>query len=87
MEPPSGVLPGSVAPVHEPGPRVGVPRGSARGGAGAAIKAEVLLEHVLTLATVARRYRLELAEGQAVRPQPQITLPPKGGVMVRPVAR
>ena len=46
-----------------------------------------LLELVLALATVARPYRLELAEGQAGRPQPQITLRPRGGVMVRLKAR
>ncbi|HEX9011971.1 MAG TPA: cytochrome P450, partial [Anaerolineaceae bacterium] len=41
-----------------------------------------LLEAALVLAAVAQRYRLELAPGQEIRPQPSITLRPRPGVRV-----
>ena len=40
------------------------------------------MEMVLLLATIARRFRLRLAQGQEVAPQPSITLRPKNGVRV-----
>jgi cytochrome P450 len=41
-----------------------------------------LLEAELVLATIAQRYRLDLVPGQAVEPEPQITLRPRRGVRV-----
>ena len=46
-----------------------------------------LLEMVLSLATVLQRCRLELLAGERGTPQPQITLRPKGGVLVTLRAR
>ncbi len=40
------------------------------------------MEMVLLLATIARKFRLRLARGQEVTPQPSITLRPKNGVQV-----
>ncbi|PYT02849.1 MAG: cytochrome P450, partial [Acidobacteria bacterium] len=40
-------------------------------------------EGVLMLATIARRWRLRLAHGQQVEPQPRITLRPKGEVRMK----
>ena len=37
------------------------------------------MEAVLLLATIAQRFRLSLASGRPVMPQPSITLRPKGG--------
>lgn len=39
-----------------------------------------MMQSALVLATVAKRFRLELTSGQRVIPQPSITLRPKGGV-------
>jgi len=39
-----------------------------------------MTEMVLILATVARRYRLELAPGHEVVPEPAFTLRPRGGL-------
>jgi cytochrome P450 len=41
-----------------------------------------LTEAALILASIAQRFRLELAPGQAVIPQPAVTLRPKGGLMM-----
>ena len=40
----------------------------------------LLMEAMLLLATVAQRYRLLLAPGAVVKPQPQTTLRPAGGL-------
>jgi cytochrome P450 len=39
-------------------------------------------EAVIILATLARRWRLSLAPGQTIKPQPRITLRPKGSVLM-----
>jgi cytochrome P450 len=44
-------------------------------------------EGVLVLATIAQRWRLTLAQKEAVRPQPMITLRPRGGVRMHLEAR
>ena len=44
------------------------------------------MQGVLMLAAVARRFRLTLAPGQTVEPEPNVTLRPKGGLAMR-VAR
>jgi cytochrome P450 len=46
-----------------------------------------MMELVLVLATLARRYRFELADDPELEVVPSITLRPKGPVMLRPVAR
>lgn len=46
-----------------------------------------LMEATLALATIAQRWRLELAAGQRIEVQPKITLRPKYGVKVVAVAR
>ena len=46
-----------------------------------------MMEAQLILATVAQRYRLSLANDQAVELQPQITLSPKGGLKMKIAAR
>jgi cytochrome P450 len=46
-----------------------------------------LMEARLILAVIAQRWRLELAPGQEVVPQPVITLRPKNGLRMRVVAR
>ena len=46
-----------------------------------------LTEARLILATVARRFRLELVPGQEVVPYPSITLRPKGGIRMRVAER
>jgi cytochrome P450 len=46
-----------------------------------------MMEAVLVLATVAQRFRMELAGDRPVVPLPSITLRPKGGVWVKPVPR
>ncbi|MDB4879472.1 MAG: cytochrome, partial [Gemmatimonadetes bacterium] len=40
------------------------------------------MEGILALATVARRWRLEVVPGQRVEPQPIVTLRVRGGVRV-----
>jgi cytochrome P450 len=40
-------------------------------------------EAILILATLARRWRLRLAPGQTIEPQPRITLRPKGSVLMK----
>jgi cytochrome P450 len=50
-------------------------------------KVFAMIEARLLLATFARRWRLELVAGQRVRPQPRITLVPRGGLKMRFVAR
>ena len=45
-----------------------------------------MMEAVLLLATIARRFRLELVPGQRVIPAPYITLRPESGIRMR-VAR
>jgi len=46
-----------------------------------------MMESVLLLATIARRYRLSLAKGAVVRPLPTMTLRPERGVHVTLAAR
>ena len=46
-----------------------------------------MMEAVLILAAVVRRFRLELDGDKSIVPLPSITLRPSGGVWVRPVAR
>jgi cytochrome P450 len=46
-----------------------------------------MMEAVLVLATMAQRFRMELAGNQPVVPLPSITLRPKGGIWVTPVPR
>ncbi|HET9530396.1 MAG TPA: cytochrome P450 [Blastocatellia bacterium] len=46
-----------------------------------------MMEAVLVLATVARRYRLELEPGQAIEPWPVFTLRPKQGIRMAIEAR
>ena len=41
-----------------------------------------LMEMTLVLATIAQRYRLELASAQIIEPEPLIVLPPRNGVPV-----
>jgi cytochrome P450 len=41
------------------------------------------MEGVLLLATIAQRWRLRLAEGQVVEPQPMVTLRPKYGMRMK----
>jgi cytochrome P450 len=50
-------------------------------------KVFAMIEARLILATVARRWRLELAAGQRVEAQPRITLVPKHGMKMRIVSR
>ena len=50
-------------------------------------KVFAMVEARLLLATLARRWRLELAPGQRVAAQPRITLVPKHGMKMRLVAR
>ena len=45
------------------------------------------MEAVLLLATIARRYRLQLVPGSVVRPFPTMTLRPDGGVKVSLIRR
>ncbi len=45
------------------------------------------MQGVLILATVARRFRLALAPGQLVVPEPNVTLRPRGGLRMRVLAR
>jgi cytochrome P450 len=42
-----------------------------------------MMEAQLMLATIAQRYQLRLAPGQAVEPEPLLTLRPKGGLKMR----
>jgi cytochrome P450 len=44
-------------------------------------------EAILLLATLAQRFRFELVSGQAIRPDPVVTLRPSGGVRMRLQAR
>lgn len=46
-----------------------------------------MMEAQLMLATIAQRYRLRLAPGQVVVPEPLLTLRPKGGLRLRAEAR
>jgi len=46
-----------------------------------------IMELVLVLATIAQRFRLRLAPGHAVEPEPVITLRPKGGLPMTVTAR
>jgi hypothetical protein len=45
------------------------------------------VEIAFALATVARRWRLELRPGHRVEPLPKVTLKPKGGLPMVPRAR
>ena len=45
------------------------------------------MEAILILATVIQRFRLELQREREVVPFPSITLRPKGGIWVKPIAR
>jgi cytochrome P450 len=45
------------------------------------------MEAMLTLATIAQRWRVELVAGQKIELQPKITLRPKGGIWVRVAGR
>ena len=45
------------------------------------------LEGVLLLATLAQRWKLRLAPGHPVTPQPLITLRPRGGIWMTPERR
>jgi cytochrome P450 len=45
------------------------------------------MEAILTLATIAQRWRLALVPGQTIEPQPKITLRPKDGIRVVLVPR
>lgn len=45
------------------------------------------MQGVLMLATVARRFRLTLAPGQTVEPEPNVTLRPRGGLPMRVTRR
>ena len=45
------------------------------------------MEAILILATVMQRFRLELQREREVVPFPSITLRPKGGIWVKPIAR
>jgi cytochrome P450 len=45
------------------------------------------MEAVLVLATLAQRWRLQLVENQQIALQPKITLRPKFGIQVVPIAR
>ncbi len=45
------------------------------------------MEAVLTLATIAQRWRVELVPGQKIELQPKITLRPKNGIWVRVMER
>ncbi len=45
------------------------------------------MEAVLTLATIAQRWRIELVPGQKIEVQPKITLRPKNGIRVRVMER
>jgi cytochrome P450 len=45
------------------------------------------MEAMLTLATIAQRWRVELVPGQTIELQPKITLRPKNGIRVRVMRR
>jgi cytochrome P450 len=45
------------------------------------------MEAILTLATIAQRWRVEVIAGQKIELQPKITLRPKSGIQVRVIAR
>jgi cytochrome P450 len=45
------------------------------------------MEAILSLATIAQRWRLELLPGQVIELQPKITLRPKNGIRVRVAPR
>lgn len=45
------------------------------------------MEAILSLATIAQRWRFELVEGQKIKLQPKITLRPKNGIRVRAFPR
>ena len=46
-----------------------------------------VVEAILSLATIAQRWRLALVPGQKIELQPKITLRPKNGIRVVPVPR
>jgi cytochrome P450 len=46
-----------------------------------------LVEATLVLATIAQRYRLNLAPGQTVRPSAQVTMRPRGGLTMEVIGR
>jgi cytochrome P450 len=41
------------------------------------------MEGILVLAMIAQRYKLALVPGQAIAPEPKMTLRPKSGIMMR----